>query len=248
MPHAYGRIPDRPDSRDHLFALKIAAPPTLPPKVTLGSLPAVLDQGQLGSCVWHATAVAALYDALKQGEHAELGSRLYGYFRTRVLEKTTKVDAGCSIRDAFKVLAKDGVPPESLWPYDVAKFAQRPPRRAYSAAKAHKAIEYLRVDQTVPALKAAIAAGYPVVVGITVAASFEGGDVAQTGLVPMPAPGEPILGGHALLAYAYDDGAQRVRCRNSWGGWGDGGDALLPYAYLGDPAWSADWWTVRSVS
>ena len=42
----------------------------------------------------------------------------------------------------------------------------------------------------------------------------------QTGDVPLPARGEKLLGGHAVLAVGYDDATQRflVRTRGATGG------------------------------
>ena len=72
--------------------------------------------------------------------------------------------------------------------------------------------------------------------------------VAQTGIVPMPAAGEQVLGGHAVLAVGYDDATQRFIVMNSWGtGWGMQGFFTIPYAYLTDTHLSADFWTVRLV-
>ncbi|MGH3548000.1 MAG: hypothetical protein ACRDQU_07770 [Pseudonocardiaceae bacterium] len=42
-------------------------------------------------------------------------------------------------------------------------------------------------------------------------------EVAHTGVVPMPAPDEHMLGGQAVLAVGYDDAEQRFKVRNSWG-------------------------------
>lgn len=75
-------------------------------------------------------------------------------------------------------------------------------------------------------MKACLTAGLPIVVGFTVYDSFESDAVAQTGDVPMPAPGEQTLGGHCVLVVGYvvRSGRPVWVCRNSWGtGWGDGG-------------------------
>ena len=72
--------------------------------------------------------------------------------------------------------------------------------------------------------------------------------VAKTGVVPMPASGERVLGGHAVTAVGYDDSTRRFIVRNSWGAaWGRGGCCFMPYAYLLDPALAADFWTIRLV-
>ncbi len=69
--------------------------------------------------------------------------------------------------------------------------------------------------------------------GFTVYESFESPQVARTGHVPMPRPGDRALGGHAVLAVGYDDARQWFIVRNSWGkGWGMKGYSTLPYAYL----------------
>jgi C1A family cysteine protease len=73
----------------------------------------------------------------------------------------------------------------------------------------------------------------PNVFGLTVYESFESPQVAKTGVVPMPAPSEQTLGGHAVMAMGYDDGKQVFIVRNSWRpGWGLKGYFLMPYAYL----------------
>ena len=68
-------------------------------------------------------------------------------------------------------------------------------------------------------------------------------------MVPMPAPKEKLLGGHAVLAVGYDDKQQRFLVRNSWGkGWGLGGYFTMPYTYMTDPNLCDDLWTIRVVA
>jgi len=98
-------------------------------------------------------------------------------------------------------------------------------------------------------MKGCLASGYPFVFGFTVYESFESDQVAKTGVAPMPATNEKVLGGHAVLAAGYDDGSQRFLVRNSWGpDWGMGGYFTLPYAYLTDANLADDFWTVRMVA
>jgi C1A family cysteine protease len=83
---------------------------------------------------------------------------------------------------------------------------------------------------------------------MTVYESFESQAVAQSGQVPMPAPNEQTVGGHAVLAVGYDDTKQVFLVRNSWGsGWGMQGYFTLPYAYLSATNLTNDMWTIRSV-
>ncbi len=84
------------------------------------------------------------------------------------MEGTVREDAGAQIRDGIKTLAKQGACPESLWPYDSAKFAKRPPASAFREAEKHQAILYQRLNPTLTQLKGCLAAGYPFAFGFTV--------------------------------------------------------------------------------
>ena len=47
------------------------------------------------------------------------------------MEGTVASDAGAMIRDGIKSIAKLGDCPERSWPYDVAKFTQKPSAACY---------------------------------------------------------------------------------------------------------------------
>jgi C1A family cysteine protease len=246
----YGWIPDLPDQRDHIFA----APPTvvaaLPPSVDLRvQCPRqIYDQGQLGSCTANAIAAALEFDLLKQGLTDFMPSRLFIYYNERVIEGTVKSDSGAMIRDGIKTVAKQGVCTEELWKYDIAEFAVKPPARCYQAAVKNRVLSYQRVPQSLTSIKGCLAHGYPVVFGFQVYESFESQHVAKTGVVPLPATTEELLGGHAVLAVGYDDASARFLVRNSWGPeWGQGGYFTMPYPYLTERNLSSDFWAVMQV-
>ena len=246
----YGWMPDLPDARDHLYA----APPefltALPPQVDLrGQCPAVYDQGQLGSCTANAIGGAFEFDLLRQKAADFMPSRLFIYYNERVMENTVNSDAGAQIRDGIKSVAKQGVCPESELPYDIAQFAVQPLAQCYTDALNHLVTSYQRVARLLNQFKGCLAHGNPFVFGITVYESFESDQVATTGEVPMPAAGEQVLGGHAVMAVGYDDSQQRFTVRNSWGsGWGMAGYFTLPYAYLTERGLSSDFWTLLTVT
>ena len=244
----YGWRPDLPDYRDLLLTALPAG--ALPSTVDLEStLPPVYDQGQLGSCTANGIGGLVEFVEMVQHEGERTPSRLFIYYGERQIEGTTDQDSGAQIRDGMKVVAKLGAPPESLWPYDVAKFAQQPPAAAYAAAKQHVAVAYKRVAQTTQALKAALAAGHPVVFGFTVYESFESAEVAQTGVLNMPAHGESVVGGHCVVLVGYDDATQRFKGRNSWGeSWGIRGHFTMPYAYATSRSLASDFWVLTRES
>lgn len=249
--HSYGWVPDVPDQRDHLFAAPREVLGALPPSVDLtAGCPPVYDQGQLGSCTANAIGAALEFDADKQGIAGySTPSRLFIYYNERVKEHTVASDAGAQIRDGVKSVATQGACSEAEWPYNIAQFAAKPSEQCYIDAKLHRAIAYQRVARTIAQMQGCLAAGYPFVFGFTVYESFEGQEVAQTGVVPVPGQNEQVLGGHAVLAVGYDDASQRFRVRNSWGpGWGQAGYFTMPYQYLLSTGLASDFWTVRTLA
>lgn len=249
-----GCIPDTLDQRDHIFSVVNPVTAHLPPVFDVLSLLKgvhlpVDDQGDIGSCTAHGVGAALRFEHIvRTGKDLPL-SRLQLYFSSRRLEGTVNSDAGAQIRDVVKVAAKVGVAPETLWPYDVAKFKRLPPKRVFEAAKADLAITYSRVAVGAAALKTALYAGHPVVIGISVYDSFEGDETAKTGLVKMPASNESMLGGHCMLATGWNDAQRTFTVRNSWGpDWGNHGYCHIPFDYLGSPALGADYWSIKAVN
>jgi C1A family cysteine protease len=242
----YGWNPDLPDHRDQVYS----APTTISvsPAVDLrGSCPPVYDQGQLGSCTANAIAGAIEFDRKKQRLSDFVPSRLFIYYNERVMEGTVGSDSGAQIRDGIKSVNKIGAPPETDWPYVIAKFTDKPPPKAYTDAKLDRAIQYQKIVQTLAQLQGCLASGFPYVFGFTVYESFESPTVARTGIMPMPAPGEKKVGGHAVMAVGYNTATRMTIVRNSWGSsWGQSGYFMMPFEFMLSPNCS-DIWTIRSV-
>jgi C1A family cysteine protease len=246
----YGWKRQIPDPRDR--RMKVAAP------ATLKRLPltvddrhsvfqtSVLDQGKLGSCVGHGVGDTVQWELRKHKLPNFLPSRLGIYYGAREIEGTVNEDAGCEIRDAIKVVAKQGAGNEDLWPYVINRFDVRPTDAYYAEALKHTAIEYEAVEQSELEIKRAIASGFPVIFGFSVFESFESDKVANTGVVPLPKMSEEFLGGHCVKVGGYTK--TRVRPKNSWGPmWGDNGFFTLPLDYILNPDLAGDFWIIKAV-
>lgn len=177
-------------------------------------------------------------------------SPLFLYYEERVLEGTVDWDSGATMRDGMKVLNQTGVPPELDWPYNINVFRTKPPELAYTNVVPFKISVYSRIyDLT--GIKSALASGYGVVFGFNVYESFETTEVANTGIMPMPKPGERILGGHAVFICGYKDdpeweGGGYLVIKNSWSAqWGASGFFFMPYAFA-DSNDISDIWTASA--
>ena len=229
---------------------------TLPGKVDLRpTCSPVFDQGKIGSCTGNALAGALEFlelselkaggsEVFTKGKFLHF-SRLFIYFNERDLEGTPDQDSGAQLRDGIKTLNHFGACRESLWKYSPSLVFSKPSAQAYADAKGHAITSYLRL-QTLAEMKQCLADGFPFVFGFTVYESFETPDVARTGVMPLPAAGERVLGGHAVMAVGYDDSSKRLIVRNSWGPkWGESGYFTMPYAYI-EKKLAQDFWTVRN--
>lgn len=206
-------------------------------------MPPVFDQGQLGSCTANATAACFQYDSIVDGKDCGELSRLWVYYFERSIEHTLgQGDVGAMGHDAFTV-AKHGIPDESGWPYDIARFEEKPPDvepRAYTLKKPVKA-----VPQTIQDFKRALSNKQTVAIGFTVYESFE--DVwREPGIMPVPEAGEEVLGGHEVLVVGYlRSHPDYALVRNSWGpGWGLGGYFLMRWSFLLDANYASDFRTI----
>jgi C1A family cysteine protease len=245
----YGWLPDLPDQRDFLFAAPAPFQANIPASMDLRKqCPPVYDQGQLGSCTANAIGAAIEFDQIKAQQPEFMPSRLFIYYNERTMEGTVKSDAGAQIRDGIKSVAELGVAPEGEWPYVIGKFSSKPPAKVYTDAKQHVVQLYQRLIQELSTLKGCLASGFPFVFGFTCYESFEGEAIAKTGILQMPASGEKVVGGHAVLCVGYDDKSRMFLVRNSWGPkWGLSGYFKMPYSYLTDHRLASDLWTIRSV-
>lgn len=233
------------DSRDLRFA--VSAPVKLPSEVNLSiGMGPILDQGKLGSCTANAIATA-IFHARSKRDKIFQASRLFIYYNERAMIGTVNEDSGAYIRDGFKSIAKQGAPYEKQWPYDIARFREKPPAEVYTAALENQAIKYYAVRPTVEAVKEALAAGYSVVFGFLVFESFFK-ITKKKPRQPMPKAGEQVMGGHAVIVAGYNNRRRAFKVQNSWGyNWGQNGTYWMPYTYLSDTDYCSDFWVLETI-
>ena len=233
------------DKNKLLFKTFSSSKIRLPGIVDLRSLmPPIVDQEDLGSCT--ACALAALLGKAKSSKSPY--SRLYIYYNQRIEENNIFIDSGATMLDSIKSIQNYGACPESIWPYEVSKFSEKPTSQCYIEGSENKALKVKNINENLNELKTALYKGYPIAFGIQVYQSFESHSVAITGHVRMPKYGEVCLGGHAVTMVGYDDTKQCFIVRNSWGtSWGDKGYFYLPYKYVLAPGLSSDYWIITKM-
>jgi C1A family cysteine protease len=218
------------------------------------AFPPVYNQLQTSSCTGQASCGAYHYLARAQSIKGFAPSPLFTYFQARALEGGTDRDDGAEIRDAIKSLATDGAADEALWPFVSSAVTTKPPASVYAEAKAHLALQYKTIPDTVTAdqkrvhLLSMLAHKIPTVFGISCFSGLDSDQAAETGVVPMPSANESPEGGHAIVIVGWDGAKQLYKFRNSWGaGWGDHGYGYLPAAYVENPGLASDFWALFLV-
>lgn len=257
----YGWKPDLPDPRDRIFNLEeeVKMAHQLPTKVDLAPhMPPIWDQGQLGSCTGHGVARVVEHRAMQEGEDYGTPSRLFIYYEERAIEGTVHSDSGAQIRDGIKVIAGDGAPAETDWPYDISQFAVKPLQQVYDDAVKHKAVIYKRIipgGRGAP-IRTALAAGNPIVFGFSVPQYFEDGSWDPTSQpLPLPGPNDYFIGGHCVVLSGFDFERKRFsvnacQADNSWNrSWGMDGRFWFDAGWF-DPnnGLTSDFWVVLSLS
>jgi hypothetical protein len=190
------------------------------------SLGPVKDQGREGSCFAFAgaghreflfrnyhryekqTAMVAATEAVFAAQ--------YLFYRVHELEGTLREDCGGQLGSVFKVLDSVGICLEKNSAYSPAAAWTTPTAMQDAEAASFQAGAYHRLN-TVDDMKSCLASGYTFVAGFAMHVSFQKENWLATGVMPVPSTTEPVLGGHAVLFFGYDDDRKAFRARSSWG-------------------------------
>jgi hypothetical protein len=201
-------------------------PVALPDKVEpLASLPRAVFQGVRNSCV--AFTLAAIYQILSK-DNTDLSEQfLYWACKSR---DNIRGDVGTNPLVAMTVLQQVGICTEAAWPYQPAPSDSANPGHGPAPERAVEEAKLRRIKrfQQLPAkdfrqIKAALAAGKPVLIGLPIWEHWQGAWQGRTmGRIRAPLPGERQRGGHAMCALGYRDdpsapGGGYFIVRNSWG-------------------------------
>jgi len=245
-------VRDAPDHRDR-GVFRLEGPPALPMSLILeASLGPVKDQGREGSCF--AFAGAGHREFLFRNYHRYEKQRAtvaateavfaaqYLFYRVHELEGTLREDCGGQLRSVFKVLDSVGICLEKSSAYCPAAAWTTPTAMQDAEAASFQAGAYHRLN-TVDDMKSCLVSGYTFVAGFAMHASFQKENWLATGVMPVPSTTEPVLGGHAVLFFGYDDDRKAFRARNSWGQeWSQGGNFWFPYQAAANPNILWDAW------
>lgn len=242
--------PELPDHRDRIYRPR--AEPIPEHVASLAKQFRLHDQRMTNSCVGHgATTVLEVINDF-DGDNLQL-SRLFAYYTARAAIGEEKFDEGCYIRDAFRGFMKVGVPFEHNWRFKEIAVTKKPGAAAYKHAEENRqafeatGISYESIGG-LDGMLASIAAGQPVVFGFMVTNAIFGLNETND-VLPLPAPTEPPIGGHAVVADGYDLNDRMMFIQNSWGkAWGKDGYFRMPFDWFTDSRQLADdFWTARKT-
>lgn len=252
-----GHLPDQADERDLDFAALGFGSSTLPAEHRILTLAQeqqlVIDQGATNSCVAHAFTSAIMAREILAGRPAVRASRTFVYWNGRALAGIQDRDLGSHPRMVAKGLERFGAPDEDVWPFRpglLGNINRQPTWPAYSRAHPRRLGLYARIferdDARVLAVRAALAAGYPVEFGALVSTKIFAASGPHE--IEQPAPGDEIAGGHSMLCLGYrtaPDGRIWFRVLNSWGrDWRDVGLCWVSADYIAS-AIVFDLWIVK---
>jgi hypothetical protein len=199
------------------------------PGIVMLNNPPVGDQGSQGSCVGWGVGYTALSILVfpQYGSWSTTSERSPSYIYNQI--KIGGCNDGSYIVDGLNLVVGQGSSSLSLMPYNQFSCSTMPNSTQTTDAAQNKAGSWSAIWPTtdVDQIKAAICAGYPVVIGFTVTAGFDN-MWADDGI--WDDNSGTARGGHCTCIIGYDDTKQMFKSQNQWGtSGGDNGFFWIPY-------------------
>jgi hypothetical protein len=202
----------------------------LPSVVDLSAkMPAPGNQGSQNSCT--AWAVAYAYKSFQEKlEHNwDLNNSNHIFSPAYVYNQINGgVDGGGYISKAMNLIVNQGVCSWKDMPYTAGNYWSQPTDYQRQRATKYKALNYMYIEAgDVAAMKAHLAAGDALVVGVPVYPDFD--NLSASNPIYDNASGT-TEGNHAICFVGYDDSKRAFKFINSWGsGYGLGGYGYMSY-------------------
>lgn len=217
----------------------------LPPAVDLRPYCGpVKDQGQEGSCTAHAATEGGEWIYRRYFNKQPIFSPQYIYAKELIFDNNFPNDVGSDGNTLCNVVVQNGFCELTSYPYVAGDIRQPDADQDKDAAQWKIVGAYHGIQGSQVALSVlGDPTPWPIEMGFTVYASFESDEVASTGVVPLPQPGEQVVGGHEVLLVGHDISdnfmLRPVGCppsvlvMNSWNtSWGINGFCWMPVEYL----------------
>ncbi|KAG0016210.1 hypothetical protein BGZ82_001170 [Podila clonocystis] len=250
--YGFGYIPTPREKYRNYASIAPADPAKVyPSKIDLISkMSDVQDQRGYESCVGFAICAALEIVPSSVGKPQDESERFIWYHSKRIDgdRNPPDVNRGTYIDSALAVVQLLGSCWEKVCEYKDAPLAAPSPEAELYASRM-KARKVFRLnDNKLNDYKDLLSKGWPVIVGFDIFGDGEylwGTYAKKTGIMTMPTSiqlSEGRQGGHTVLFVGYDDTAQRIKFKNSWGtDYGEDGYFYMPYDYL---QWTYDAWVV----
>lgn len=220
---ALGAIVSPPDIRDWKIS-KQSLETDFPEEFEL-SMPAVKDQGKVGSCVAHSITTVAEYYNLKQHNLDKPLSVGYVYGNRNILLGSSE---GMITRFAITNFCAEGTPfnedfPEHCEVPEIIDKVKQVKSELEEKAAQFRFTAYVQTKSEIE-MKTALINGNPIIIAVDWQKDmcYRGGKFFSTF--------NGKTGGHAMVIYGWDKDGWKVQ--NSWGiDWGNNGTAIWPYNY-----------------
>ncbi len=232
------------DVRDYRLDSFPAVDP--PPHVDLrGWAGNIKDQGEEGSCTGHAFSSAREWIARKYEHNEVVLSPQFLYAEELIKNNSFPQDVGSQPRTGCKVLTSIGVCEASLYPYKAGEIV-KPNADQIRNALTYRTGAYHRLQDANDLMDClGDTTPWPVTIGFPVYESFMTDAVAKSGIMPVPKPGEKLVGGHEVLCLGYDLHSEMAINQNSWGvSWGKLGYFMMPFEVINSN--NVDMWMVHT--